>query len=80
MDDRALISEINRILHRHGLEHGKRDAAFSLLWIVLSPDSTSTLTKKICEDGNILSSQHWTLSNDERVSEMKIELSHNTNI
>lgn len=78
MDDRALISEINRILDMHGLEHGKRDAAFGVLWIVLSPDSTSTSTKKICDDGSILSGQRWTLSNNERESEMKVELSYNT--
>lgn len=77
MNDRALISEINRILDLHDLEHGKREAAFSVLWIVLSPNSTSTSTKKICDDGSILNDQRWTLSNNERESEMKVELSYN---
>ncbi len=77
MDDRALITEVNRILDLHGLDHGKRDAALSVLWIVLNPASTSTSTKKICDDGSILSEQRWTLSNNERESKMKVELSHN---
>ena len=78
MDDRALISEINRVLKMHGLEHGKRDAAFDVLWILLHPGSTSTSTKEICDDGSILTVQCWTLSNNERENEMKVELSYNT--
>ncbi|CRL12816.1 hypothetical protein NIT7321_03696 [Phaeobacter italicus] len=30
-DDRARIYEINKILKMHGIDHGKREAAFSLL-------------------------------------------------
>ncbi|WP_194287166.1 hypothetical protein [Tritonibacter aquimaris] len=77
MDDRALISEINRILDEHGLEYGKRDAAIGVLWMVLNPASTSTSTKKICDDGSILSEQRWTLTTNDRASEMKVELSYN---
>ncbi|WP_027259210.1 hypothetical protein [Leisingera aquimarina] len=80
MDDRALISEISRILDTHGLEHGKRDAAFGVLWIVLHPNSTPTSTKNICDDGSILNGQRWTLFNNERESEMKVELLYNTDI
>lgn len=75
MDDRTLMSEINRILDLHGLDHGKRDAASDVLWIVLHPDSTAKSTKAICEDGNIFRSQRWCLSNNSRESEMKVEIS-----
>lgn len=75
MDDRARIYEINKILKTHGIDHGKREAAFDLLWIVLHPESKSTLTKTMCDDGNILRFQRWTLSNNGRDSEMKVELS-----
>ena len=74
-DDRARIYEINKILKMHGIDHGKREAAFDLLWIALHPKSKSTLTKTMCDDGNILRFQHWTLSNNGRDSEMKVELS-----
>ena len=75
MDDRARIYEINKILKMYGLDHGKREAAFDVLWIVLHPDSKSTLTKTMCDDGSILRFQRWTLSNNGRDSEMKVELS-----
>ena len=78
MDDRARIFEINKILKMHGLDHGKRDAAFSVLWMVLHPESRSTSTKKICDDGSIFSSQRWSLSNNERENKMKVELSYST--
>ncbi|MDC0656392.1 hypothetical protein N6L27_00090 [Leisingera sp. SS27] len=80
MDDRALISEISRILDTHGLEHGKRDAALGVLWIVLHPNSTPTSKKNICDDGSILNSQRWTLFNNQRETEMKVELHYNTDI
>ena len=74
-DDRARIYEINKILKMHGIDNGKREAAFSLLWMVLHPESKSTLTKTMCDDGSILRFQRWTLSNNGRDSEMKVELS-----
>lgn len=74
-DDRTRIYEINKILKMHGLDHGKREAAFDVLWMVLHPKSKSTLTKTMCDDGNILKFQRWTLSNNGRDSEMKVELS-----
>lgn len=74
MDDRALIYEINKILKMHGLDHGKREAAFGLLWIALHPKSKSTLTKTMCDDGRVRRFQRWTLSNNGCDTEMKVEL------
>jgi hypothetical protein len=74
MDDRARIYEINKILNMHGLDHGKREAAFGLLWIALHPKSKSTLTKTMCDDGSVRRFQRWTLSNNGRNNEMKVEL------
>lgn len=75
MDDRARIYEINKILKMHGLDHGKREAAFDLLWVALHPKSKSTLTKTMCDDGCVRRFQRWTLSNNGSDREMKVELS-----
>lgn len=72
MNDRALMSGINEILKKHGLEHGKREAASSVLWVLLHPDSKSNFTKRISDDGGIRSTQDWSLSNSANGHESKM--------
>lgn len=76
MNDRALMADINEILKKHGLEHGKREAAFSVLWMLLHKDSKSTSSKQISDDGGIRSTQDWSLSNsaNNHESKMTVEL------
>lgn len=76
MNDRALMSGINEILKKHGLEYGKREAASSVLWLLLHPDSKVNSSKRISDDGGIRSTQGWSLSNttNGHESKMTVEL------